>query len=645
MAGALHHRGPDDSGKFVRRNAGLVSTRLAIIDLAGGHMPLSNEDGSVWVTFNGELYNHREQRARLEAEGHTFRTHADTEVLVHAYERDGAELCRGLTGMFAFALWDEKNGRLVLARDRFGIKPLYVAKSDDRKVLLFASEAKAILATGRVSPRIDGRALLDVMSAGYPMPPRSMFHGIESMAPGTSRTYDVHGAQKSRVYWTMPYPSERRPPKRGQLEAAAEELRARMGDVVREHLVADVPVGSYLSGGIDSISVATLAAKSLDRPLQTFSMGFGTADARFDESMLVEEIVAKIGAQHVRLQIPGISAEDYLGTIEAMEAPQVHTVAFCLYQLSRTVRDSGLKVVLSGEGSDELFAGYSVFRFSRFRNLFSGPLMGARRGLVRLLMLLGGDRSGLLPAVLDWWRREGEVSQRYGLVPPWVEQWWLLADESAAILGKDGRGRLAALAGGDGFLLPEPPGRSSIDTEEVGGDSTRPIAASDPRARARLHRELLFEQRSRLDGWVLALGDRLTMAHSVEGRVPFLDHRIAELTAEVPPGFLLRGRKQKYLLRRAMEGVIPESARTRKKRAFVAPITRWLFESGRPEFVEDALSERSLRDVGLFDHAAIRERLDYLATGKRGVRALRASWALNVALGTQLFCKRFGVVG
>jgi asparagine synthase (glutamine-hydrolysing) len=622
MTKALHHRGPDGEGVHVTPHCGLASTRLAIIDLEHGAMPMFNEDGSVAVTYNGEIYNHAALRAELEGRGHTFKTRADTEVLVHAYEDAPESFARRLTGMFAFAIFDAKRKRLALVRDRFGIKPLLTAETKDGLVL-FASEAKAILATGLIERGIDRRALLDLFSAGYPMPPRTVFEGIRALPPASMRVLSADGADRTTIYWAVPYPTPGAVPPKRHIDDAARELDALLRTVVSDHMIADVPVGSYLSGGIDSIAVATLAARTTPHPLSTFSMGFGAPDLVYDESDLARRVGETLKSDHHRLEIGGISYEDYVGTLTAMEAPQVHTVAFCLYQLSRSVKAADLKVVLTGEGSDEIFAGYGAFRLRRARRIFSGWFRPFRDLFLRTMALLGGKPGALFQSMHRWAKLEKHVAHRFGILPPWIEQWWLLLEESLAILTPEAREHLGASTSADASLLPEPP---------------RPPEA----ARAKLHEELRFEQATRLDGWVLALGDRLTMAHSVEARVPYLDHRVAELTASLPTRHLLRGLEEKSILRRAMAGTILETARRRKKRAFMAPITRWLFERPRPAFVDDTLSASALEKHRLFDPRAVEKRLSYLESGRKDLAALRASWALNLALGIELIFSTFG---
>jgi asparagine synthase (glutamine-hydrolysing) len=613
MSGALHHRGPDDRGLAVFEHCGIAATRLSIIDLEGGHMPISNEDGIVSVVNNGEIYNHRMLRPELEGRGHRFKTRSDTEVILHLVEDLGAEACARLSGMFAFAVWDQKHRRLLLGRDRFGIKPLMVASRGD--LFLFASEAKAILASGEIEPELDPIALRDCFSCGYPMPPKTLFRSIEQLPPASWRMLEVGRGESSGRYWTMPYGDAGLEP-RPSLERSAEQLRAVFDASVSDHLVADVSVGSYLSGGIDSVCVAARAARLTSAPpLHTYSMVFEGADADFDESSFSDPAAQRIGSEHRKLTLGGVSREDYEGTIRAMEAPQVHTVAFCLFQLSRLVQQAGQKVVLSGEGADELFAGYGVFRLSKLRRWFSGPFRPLRR--LGLRAMLGRRQPELVRALLGWWQREGELATRYGLVPPWVEQWWILSEAITPLLSKDVRAMLATTA------LPEL--------------AVEPSWPSDP-----LQRDLRFEQATRLDGWVLPLGDRLTMAHSIEGRVPFLDPRIAELAARVSPRFLLRGFEEKALLRRAMRDAIPAELAARRKRAFMAPIARWLFGEKRPDFVRETL-ESPGHLMGLFDPGQIARQLEVAKSAGRSYAGLRAAWSLNVALGLVTFCRLFGI--
>ena len=622
MLAALAHRGPDGEGRFVDPHCGLGNTRLAVIDVANGRQPVASEDGQVVGVLNGELYNYRDIRRGLLSRGHRLINRSDSEVLPHLYEDAGPEMTPRLTGMFAFALWDRRERRLLLARDRFGIKPLLMARAGG--VLLFASEAKAILASGLVEPRIDPRALRDLGTAGYPMPPRTMFRGIESLLPGCWQSFGPGGSGTPRRYYSVPYPGPDGVAAREGAGAGAEaddRMRGLFDEVVRDHLIADVPIGSHISGGIDSVSVAMRASAQRAEPLSTFSMTFSGADDGFDESAFSDLAARTMGSRHLRVPQAAIDEADYRGTIRATEAPQLYTGAFCQYRLARVIRRSGIKVVLSGQGADETLAGYPAFKTARMRrSLTGGRLFWRRLGVGSWLRWRDPAFYG---ALLSWWKAEPGLNRRYGLVPPWSGQWALLAGAWNSLFDP------AAGAGFSAFpsmpeTLPEPP--PDLVVGRVG----------DP-----LHRDLLFEQRSRLEGWVLAMEDRVSMAHSVEERVPFLDHRLVELAAAVPSNMLLHGFREKHLLREAMTGSVPESIRCRKKKAFNPPIENWLFGETWPPFVEEALSPESLKRLGIFRPREIGSLRGRLSGERGGFSRMGASWALNLALGVQVFAGEF----
>ncbi|MCA9552889.1 MAG: asparagine synthase (glutamine-hydrolyzing) [Myxococcales bacterium] len=615
MLEAIHHRGPDDRGQVIEPTCGVGSTRLSIVDIEGGHLPMEDASAGLVLAYNGELYDHARHRAALEAEGHRFHTRSDAEVLLPLYQRHGADAPQQVAGMFAFALWDAQARRLLLGRDRFGIKPLFLADSDDGRLLLFASEVKALFASGLVAPRMDARALQDVLTAGYPMPPRTAFVGVRALPPGT--VLEVQGTERrAHRYHRVAYPNRDTPKSRVGKAEAVEAFRARFDEVVKDHLMADVPVASYLSGGIDSVSVAARARVHAPQ-LNTFSMTFGGADARYDESSHSDLAARHLGIEaHHRVPLAEIGEADFVGTVRAMEAPQVHTVAFCLYQLARAVRDAGFKVVLSGEGADEVLAGYRAFRIARLRRVLGGRWGFVRRGLVRLF--LSRSMPDFSRALLGWWGEEPRVAQRFGLVPPWVEQWWLLRDAAAPLLAPE-------LAFGAGVeALPEPPADLAL------------------LARAPLHNDLLFEQASRLDGWVLGMGDRLSMAHSVEARVPFLDHRLVDLAASLPPRRLLKGTNEKWILRAAMQGDLPPALAQRRKRAFMAPSTEWLFGASPPGWVQDALSPARLAAAHVFDPKAVAKALARVPQA-RGLEAMALGMSLTAVLSTVIWAEQFAV--
>jgi asparagine synthase (glutamine-hydrolysing) len=612
MLHALRHRGPDERGTYVSAHCGLACARLAIVDIANGHMPVSAEDGRTVAVMNGEIYNYKILRARLSAAGHRLSTDGDSEVLPHLYEEYGADVPQALTGMFAFAIWDARARRLLLGRDRFGIKPLLTAKLPG--LLLFASEAKALLATGKVDRTIDPRALIDLGTAGYPMPPRTMFRDIRSISPATIHTLGVDGSESASVYFRVPYPGAcdaATPDAGASMSEAAPRVASTFDEVVREHMMGDVGVGGYLSGGIDSTSVAMTMCRVAGPPIQTFAMTFD--DPLFDESRYSDMAASAMGADHVKVFQGPISDDDYRGTIRAMEAPQLSTVPFCAYRLARAVRRAGLKVVLSGEGADEIFAGYNSFRQSKVRR-------ENRQGPEAML----GQRDGGVLRLFDrWFQLEAEVKARYGLMPPAGEKWWSLAGAWHDVLDPD---VLAAV--GDGGCpidrLPE-----------------RPPHLECERLQHVLHKELVFEQRTRLEAWVLAISDRAAMAHSVEVRVPFLDHRLVALTAAVPPAFLLHGFVEKHLLRESMRGRIPEPIRVRTKRGFGAPVEEWLFGANPPDYVREALTAASLHTTGICLPQAVDRLRSRLAERPSPVERASACAALHLVVGVQVFAAEF----
>lgn len=615
MMAAIEHRGPDDQGLKVHPHCGLGATRLSIVDLEGGHMPMQDPEAGLTLAYNGEIYDHGAHRTRLQGQGYRFSTQADTEVLLPLYREHGVGLAEQIAGMFAFALWDEPQKRLLLVRDRFGIKPLFVAHSDDGRLLLFASEIKALIASGCITPRLDTRGLQDVWSAGYAMPPRTMFKGIRAVPPGSFVQYNLTGEPRRGRYYEVPYAG-------GDtvgsglvpgLPRAAQDFHTRFDEAVQSHLMADVPVASYLSGGIDSVSVAARAAQH-SAGLSTFSMVFGGEDRRYDESLHSDLAARHLDVDHHRVLLSGISSEDFDGTIAAMESPQIHTVAFCLYQLARAVRQAGLKVVLSGEGADEVLAGYRAFRIARFRRVLSGRSMFVRRGLVKAF--LRRRQPQFAADLLSWWAHEPQVQARYGLVPPWVEQWWLMQAGAGAMLHPDLRQEGVA-------QLPEAPD----------------VALA---AHADLHNDLRFEQASRLDGWVLGMGDRLSMAHSVELRVPFLDHRLVDTVAALPPRYLLRRFEEKHILRRAMAQDLPPALVRRRKRAFMAPSSEWLFGAQTPDWVQDRLSASSLAKTGWFDADAVQAALRRV-DATRGLERMALGWGLTAVLSTVSWAETFKV--
>ena len=599
MADILRHRGPDGEGLHVAPGVGLGFRRLAIIDLATGAQPIASEDGSVVVVCNGEIYNHAELRARLVAAGHRFRTASDAEVLVHLYEDRGDDFVDRLRGMFAIALWDARRSRLVLARDRFGVKPLYVAETGE--AIVFGSEPKAILASGMVEPRPDLQGVRQLLTYGRTSTPRTLVRGVRKLPPGCRLAYS-RGESATRRYWEVSFPPrdgyERRPAR----EWAA-ELRERLRQSVRAHLVSDVPLGAWLSGGVDSSTVAALAS-SFTGSLDTFTMR--AREAAYDELRGAPALDA-FAQFHLRGHPVVCGRENF----ELLPKAVWHTDGLVLGTVTtgmlRLAEASAarVKVVLCGEGADELFGGYSWYP--------TRPVLDA------LFALPAGVRRWIAgrPAVRRRW--PGAAGTIAGPRELNFERY------SASISHLATQGAAARLFAGD-------------VQAELRRDAPPADALSPPPDFERWHpfaRLQYFDLRHRLaDGVVLNL-DAASMAHAVEARVPFLDHELAEFCARIPPAVKMRHWREKAVLRRAMTGVLPPEIAWREKRPMRPPYDPWR-GADLPAFAREELSSARLREAGYFDPAAVATALQ-----RHGARAEPLDQALTAVLVVQLWDRQF----
>ncbi len=575
MAAALAHRGPDGEGFHVEPGVGLAHRRLAIIDLETGRQPLCNEDGSIWVTFNGEIFNYVELRADLMGRGHVFRTHSDTETLVHAYEEYGVEFVQRLNGQFALALWDSPRRRLLLARDRVGIRPLFLATLQDGS-LLFASECKAIFAHGGIEPRIDRVAVAQIAALWVPVPPRTAFAGIDELAPGTMLILE-NGGRKVRRYWDVEFPDASNYEPDPQ-EAWEERIRELLADAVRLQLRADVPVASYLSGGLDSSILASLVKRHHNNDLITFSLGF--EDAAFDEREYQRMMVGALGTDHREITVgTGDIGRAFFESVWWAERPMTRSAPAPLLDLAGLVRQNGIKVVLTGEGADEIFGGYNIFREDKVRRFWARQPQSAWR-----------------PALL---------SRLYGYVKrdPRAEAMWrqffrgdLEATADPFYSHRIRWGNTASMRKlfADGFADGMPSHDEII--EDVAAVLGGPNARWHPMARAQYLEIKLF-----MSGYLLsAQGDRMMMAHGVEGRVPFLDHRLIELAARIPPRFKLRGLDEKHVLKHAFREQLPAAIALRPKQPYRAPISACFRKDGSHAGVR-LLEPEALAAFGYFD--------------------------------------------
>jgi asparagine synthase (glutamine-hydrolysing) len=579
MAGELRHRGPDGTGLYVDGRLGMINNRLAIVDLAGGDQPLSDERGRFWAMQNGEIYNHVELRAELERLGREFATTSDTEVIAHAYAQWGVDCLRHFNGDFAIAVWDRERRELFLARDRFGVRPLFLAEYGGD--VCFASEAKALLRHPRSRRELDPVAIADTFTMWTPLPDRSAFAGIRELPPAHYVLVGPDGPGPLTRWWDLEF----NPDDATSEEELIEQVEALLVDAIRIRLRADVPVATYLSGGLDSSAMAAIAARQLQDDT-LFAFGVGFADERYDESAEQDAIARELGTAFQRTVVDAAAIADvFPRAIELAEKPLLRTAPAPLLRLSGAVRDAGLKVVLTGEAADELFGGYDIFREDRVRRFWARDPSSQLRPLLlrRLNRWLATDPARAGAFLTRFYARDLEdvddplyshrlrfanTGRCLRLLSPAVL-------ESAAREG-DAAGRLIR-------SLPPQFDRFS------------------PLARAQYLETVTFFQ-----GYLLhSQGDRMLMGHSIEGRFPFVDFRLAELAARLPDSLRLRGLKEKYALRRAVAPYLDDSIRSRPKVPYRAPIREVFFGARRPDYVGELLRADHVEETGLFDPAAV----------------------------------------
>lgn len=574
MLGAMHHRGPDEFGTYRDRHAGLAHARLSIIDLASGQQPMSNEDGSLWIVFNGEIFNYVELRAELIAAGHVFRTRSDTEVLVHAWEQWGEDAFDRLNGQWAIALWDAPARRLILARDRVGVRPLYYAVHDGQ--LVFASEVKAIFAAAPSFPRaFDPVGLDQTLTFWTAVAPRTVFAGVHELPPGHLRIYDGGGVRE-RAYWTPQYPADFA----GSLAEATEAVRAALARATELRMLrADVDVGSYLSGGLDSSLIATLGLAAKGEGFQTFSLRF--ADAEYDEGEFQRLMSARLGTTHHELTVSrGDIARVFPQVIWHAERPILRTAPAPMFLLSGLVRAHGIKVVLTGEGADEMFAGYDLFREGAIRRFWARAPQSTSRP--RLL-----DR--LYPYLARSPVAQRAMAQRF--FGQGLERW------REPGFGHDLRWRTTAAV--KRLLTPAMRGA---------GDAVAALLADLPPDFARwsaLAQDQYLEVRTLLGGYLLsAQGDRMLMGNSIEGRFPFLDREVIALAGRLPPAYKLRGLDEKHVLKRVARDLIPREILTRPKQPYRAPDALAFLGDGAG-WCDEVMSAALAAQAGVFEPAAV----------------------------------------
>ena len=610
MRDVMVHRGPDEAGLHVDDYAALAHRRLSIVDLKSGQQPLSNEDGSVWIVFNGEIYNHAEIRAELESRGHQYRTKCDTESIVHAYEQWGDACVDRLRGMFAFAIWDAKARRLLLARDRLGIKPLYWSRVG--RTLIFGSEIKALLASGLIEPYADEEALPELLGTRYLSGSGTLFRDVQKLLPGHLLVYQ-NGGVRLRQYWDVPVG---RQPQPADQRSIPEQFRALLEESVRLRLMSDVPLGVFLSGGLDSSAIAALMARMIDRPLKTFSVAF--EDVACNELAYSRQAARAINADPHEIVINDTDFFDALPRLVWHEdEPIAHPSSVPLYFVSELAREH-VTVVLTGEGSDELLGGYGKYpriawnwrAGTIYERFVPEPVRRALRA--RLVRRLPG--------------RAGRYARRS----------FLGMDRTAQAMCFD---NFASIRLTDQKRLLSPYQRAASERGDAYATST---AYFDyPNGRSTFLDRLLYADIKTYLVELLMKQDQMSMAASIESRVPFLDHKLVEFAAGLPDDWKLAGWTGKRVLREAMKGIVPETILTRPKMGFPVPFGDWM-RGGWSGLARDVLLDRRTRERGVLDVGAIDQMLDEHQSGL--INAGDRIWTLmNLELWYRTFIDKEGV--
>jgi len=572
MGRITRHRGPDDDGSYSDHHIQLGMRRLSIIDVEGGHQPIANEDETVWSVCNGEIYNFRELRSELQARGHVFRTASDSEVIVHLYEQYGDDFVTRLNGMFGFALWDARRRRLLLGRDRLGIKPLYYLQDDRR--LIFASEAKAILKVAGVAAELDAEALPEYLMLGYVPAPYTLFRGIRKLLPASLMSIE-QGHVETRRYWTLPEGTD------DSLDDSewSTMLLAGMEKAVVAQMVSDVPLGAFLSGGIDSSSVVALMSGNSDRPVQTYSIGFsGSSGGNFyNELPYARQVSRLFKTDHREIVVEPDVVSLLPKLIWHLDDPMADAAFITTYLVSEFARRD-VTVILSGVGGDELFGGYRRYLGEYYRKRYQYIPGWIRRNIIKpAAAFLPSDRHSPLMN-LSRYARSFILSSDLSFEERYLSY--------VGVYGAEQAGKLT------GGKTPRLDGALHEAFRESGGDP--------------LSRMLAVDMATQLPDDLLMLTDKMSMATSLECRVPFLDHDLVELAARMPSDQKIRGRELKHVMKRALHGLLPDEILYRQKRGFGAPMGAWFKQELAP-VLQAVLSKEAVKSRGLFAWGEVEE--------------------------------------
>jgi len=625
MNEALSHRGPDGDGVYLHQGIGLGHTRLSIVDVDSGQQPMSAQNCSHTIIYNGELYNYKKLRKDLICKGFVFKTNSDTEVVLSLYQFYGESCLQHMRGMFSFAVYEKISGKLFIARDRLGIKPFFYHWTGD--TLIAASEIKAIFVSGYVNAKMCKASVINYFTYQFSITPNTPFESIYELAPGHCMTLLPSQEPKIRQYWDLDFPRHDEYENDNE-QYWLEAFESSLTDAIKSHTIGDVPIGSYLSGGVDSCTVTELLTRNYSRPVKTFSIGFD--DVEHDESLVYHAVANHLGVENCELLFT--AKNDYLtkfkDSLYHLEQPQRMSVDIPHFELSKVVRSQNYKVVCTGDGADEILAGYDCFRQDSMRtasNTMIGRFFRCSRYLKKYTEYFAEDHMRMLLS-LHSRKAQRETIDKYGFYPAWYDFWQIPGTQLDALFLEDVVSEANPQAQMDAFIqqmLPK-------------------IKQRHP-----LNQSLYFETKSRLPGWILWKSDRLSMAHGVEARVPFMDHHLVELTAKMPPKFKLNGMNEKYILKRLMLDRLPEMPNQYKKRGFYTPIRQWFFTAEQENEISEYFSPVALAETEIFNPFVVISMYKKLKNMQSPTdmnsyyQCMRMEWLLLTVLSVQMLHELF----
>lgn len=591
MLARIQYRGPDESGIYINNRVALGNVRLSIIDIQSGQQPLSSPDGKYWIVFNGEIFNYIELKADLKRLGYFFRTESDTEVLLNSYLEYGSDCLNRLNGQFVFAIWNNEQKELFIARDRVGIRPLFYTRTQNSFV--FGSEIKTLFEHPDVKPEIDPVSMSQIFTFWTTITPRTVFKRIFELPPGhfmkISREQTV-----IQSFWSLNFPVDKEACFKGSIDDAAAELEKLLTDAVRIRLRADVPVAAYLSGGLDSSATTALIKKVAPETLQTFSIGF--EDGEFDETPYQQEVSKYLETRHTAFTCTREDIGNYFPQVVwHSEIPVLRTAPVPMFCLSKKVRENNIKVVITGEGADEMLAGYDIFKEGIIREFWSRQPNSKYRPLLLqklypYLAQFQGKNKSMLRFFFGY-QLQDTASPFYSHILRWRN-----TSNIQNFFSEDLKSNLNGYDQYDEVRKMLPGGFDQYD---------------------RLNKSQWLESVIFMSGYLLSSqGDRVAMANSVEGRYPFLDYRVIEFAAKLPPGYKMHGLNEKFILKRMMDGRLPDSVLKRPKQAYRAPIAGSFLSSPAREYAMDLLSEQDINQTGMFSYHAVQKLLNKISTGE-----------------------------